>query len=283
MPCDPRSVNPLLTIDERNDVRQSIAKAEEELQRLLNRRKIVTDDLSQLKKVLVIHRILPRETIGHIFSILCAKMVVSIPHNRHAIPHQITVSHVCSKWREIALATPVLWTNVEIAQPGIDEWVQVAMELVFNRAGMRGIKLALNMRRVSPQKMGKTFHDIVLPLHVTKLHLSLPLSALESVSQESDDIIANVDKISLSITLNPSQVPNSGQVSIRPQFLSRIRALIICKQDSLVQHLDLQGLPWAQMRYLDCDTCMTVSTISNILSQSPVLGFSTPHFSHLPR
>ncbi|KAM6489601.1 hypothetical protein JOM56_014923 [Amanita muscaria] len=128
---DPRSVNPLLTIDERNDVhrsiamakaeqndvRQSIAKAEAELQRLLDRGEKVTKNLSQFKKTLVIHRILPRETISRVFSMLCAETVVSIPYKQHMVPPQITVSHVCSKWREIALATPALWNDVEITQP----------------------------------------------------------------------------------------------------------------------------------------------------------------------
>ncbi|KIL56867.1 hypothetical protein M378DRAFT_1032703, partial [Amanita muscaria Koide BX008] len=123
---DPRSVdchisNPLPTMDERHDARQSIAKAEEELQRietdiakLLERQEEVTDNLSQFKKTLVIHRILPGETMGYIFSILRAEEV-SIPHKRHMKPPQVTISHVCSKWREIALATPALWSSVEIA------------------------------------------------------------------------------------------------------------------------------------------------------------------------
>ncbi|KIL56863.1 hypothetical protein M378DRAFT_1032702, partial [Amanita muscaria Koide BX008] len=115
-------VNSLLTIDERNDVHQSIAKAKAELQRietdiaiatakLVERRETVTNNLSQLKKTLVIHRILPGETIGYIFSTLRAERV-SIPHKWHKTPSQIIVSHVCSKWRQIALATPALWNDV---------------------------------------------------------------------------------------------------------------------------------------------------------------------------
>ncbi|KIL56868.1 hypothetical protein M378DRAFT_32161, partial [Amanita muscaria Koide BX008] len=65
------------------------------------------------KKMLVIHRILPREIIGLIFSILCTEKI-PIPHQQHMVPPQITVSHVCSKWREIALATPALWNDVKI-------------------------------------------------------------------------------------------------------------------------------------------------------------------------
>ncbi|KIL69142.1 hypothetical protein M378DRAFT_69975, partial [Amanita muscaria Koide BX008] len=108
---DPRA-NPLLTIDERNDIRQSIAKAEAKLQR-------ITKNISQLKKTIVIHRILPREIISYIFSIMCTEKIY-IPHkqvyltNLTSSPSQVTLSHVCSKWREIALATPALWNNVKI-------------------------------------------------------------------------------------------------------------------------------------------------------------------------
>ncbi|KIL56037.1 hypothetical protein M378DRAFT_89973, partial [Amanita muscaria Koide BX008] len=71
------------------------------------------NNISHLKETLAIHRILPREIIGFIFSILCAEKI-PIPHKQEMTPPQITVSHVCSKWREIALATPTLWNDVEI-------------------------------------------------------------------------------------------------------------------------------------------------------------------------
>ncbi|KAM6489622.1 hypothetical protein JOM56_014944 [Amanita muscaria] len=246
---DPRSINPLVTIDERNnvrrsiakakaeqeDVRQSIAKAKAELQRLSN-------NISQLEKTLVIHRMLPRETIGYIFSILRAEKIY-IPHKRHkVIPPQIIVSHVCSKWREIALATPALWNDVEITQPGCNEWVQVAVELLFNRAGTRWrrwVNLALDMAHmgeISSNKMGEIFYDIVLPLHVKKLHLTIPLSALENLSQRSDDIIGNIDEIALSLTFDSKLVPfasNSNQVSITPQFLSKIRSVTVLERGTV--------------------------------------------------
>ncbi|KIL65160.1 hypothetical protein M378DRAFT_11017 [Amanita muscaria Koide BX008] len=215
----PKSANPLLTIDERNevhrsiskaeaeqkDVRQTIAKAEAELQRLLDHQEKVKNNISQLKKTLVIHRIFPREIFGHVFSILCAGSAekISIPYTKHRTPPQITVSHVCSKWREIALATPALWKNVEITQPGNDKWVQVAIKLLFNRAGTRGVDLALNMEKISSNEMREILYDVVLPLHVKKLHLTLPLSALENLSQKSDDIIANIDEIALSPNHTP--------------------------------------------------------------------------------
>ncbi|KAM6489608.1 hypothetical protein JOM56_014930 [Amanita muscaria] len=287
---DPRSVNPLLTMDERNDVRRSIAgakaerndvrlsiaKAEAKLQRLLDHRKKITKNISQLKKTLVIHRILPREIIGYIFSILRAEKIC-IPRRQYywtLSPSQITVSHVCCKWREIALATPVLWNNVEITQPGCQEWVQVAIELLFNRAGTRGVNLALNMERISSNKMGEIFYDIVLPLHVKKLHLALPglpLSALENLLQKSADIIANIDEIALSFaTLVPS-ASNSNQVSITPHFLGKIRSVTVLDVYSQrsPQHLDL--LPWAQMRHLCCTIPFTLFIISDILRQSPLL------------
>ncbi|KAM6497372.1 hypothetical protein JOM56_007845 [Amanita muscaria] len=269
----PRSVNPLLTtIDERNDALQSIAKAEAELQRietdiarLLERRETVTDNLSQLKTTLVIHRILPREIIHHIFSILCAERI-SIPHKWHKTPSQITVSHVCSKWRQIALTTPAFWNDVEIAQPDNGYWVQVATELLFNRAGKRGVNLTLNMEPIGLEELGDTFYAIVLPLHVKKLHLTLFSSDLEGILQflqNSDDIIANIDEIALNITAG-----YPGQVSNAPQFLSKIRSLV-CSDNPFIQH---QGLPWAQMRYLNtCNICLPASTVSNILRQSPLL------------
>ncbi|KAM6489593.1 hypothetical protein JOM56_014915 [Amanita muscaria] len=161
---DPRSVNPLFTIDERNDVRRSIAKAEAELQRLLDHQEKVMNNISHLKETLAIHRILPREIICFIFSILCAEKI-PIPHKQEMTPPQITVSHVCSNWREIALATPTIWNDVEIVRPNSDEWVQVALELLFNRAGTQGVTLALDLAEIRLDKMGKILHDIVLPLH----------------------------------------------------------------------------------------------------------------------
>ncbi|KAI0044486.1 hypothetical protein FA95DRAFT_1496994, partial [Auriscalpium vulgare] len=56
---------------------------------------------------------LPPETMGHIFTIL-----VSIdPPTRTDYPVKISigwlsVTHVCQRWRDIALHTPMLWTDI---------------------------------------------------------------------------------------------------------------------------------------------------------------------------
>ncbi|KIL56023.1 hypothetical protein M378DRAFT_28428 [Amanita muscaria Koide BX008] len=254
-----------------------IAKTEAELQRietgiaiattkLLERRETVMDNLSRLKKTLVIHRVLSAETIGCIFSILRDESV-SIPHELHKAPPQITLSHVCSKWREIALQTPALWNDVKITRPDSHYWVQVATELLLNRAGRRGVNLALDMEDLIGTELGNTFYAIILPLHVKNLHLTLSSSELEGLLlflQDSDDISANIDEISLNITSHYNQVSNAPH-----WFLRKIRSMICSNSPFIRQH---QHLPWTQMRYLNtCNIYLPASTVSNILWQSPLL------------
>ena len=58
---------------------------------------------------------LPTEILDHIFR-LCARIsgTVPLPLRKRHIPIQIVISHVCSKWRQIALDSPELWADVSI-------------------------------------------------------------------------------------------------------------------------------------------------------------------------
>ncbi|KAF8891511.1 hypothetical protein CPB85DRAFT_1332202 [Mucidula mucida] len=54
-------------------------------------------------------RRLPTEVLGIIFASACT----SFPRNEYKTP--LSISLVCSKWRDMALSTPSLWTHIHIA------------------------------------------------------------------------------------------------------------------------------------------------------------------------
>ncbi|KAK0491714.1 hypothetical protein EDD18DRAFT_1080494, partial [Armillaria luteobubalina] len=65
------------------------------------------------KQILSPSRRLPLEVLTEIFIqcwLFCGRM--GPPLNPHAAPWKLT--HVCRKWREVALATPKIWSNIHL-------------------------------------------------------------------------------------------------------------------------------------------------------------------------
>ncbi|KAF9486006.1 hypothetical protein BDN70DRAFT_916544 [Pholiota conissans] len=62
--------------------------------------------------------VLPPELLSYIFTFAWPKRRFA-----HQVPFEVQLSHVCRKWREIALSTPVLWTKISIYAPDSLKWV----------------------------------------------------------------------------------------------------------------------------------------------------------------
>ncbi|PFH52175.1 hypothetical protein AMATHDRAFT_121161, partial [Amanita thiersii Skay4041] len=63
------------------------------------------------KGLLAPYKELPREIIQYIF-ILSTNTLVHIPPKPNDVP--VVLSHVCTAWRRLALATPELWNHIRI-------------------------------------------------------------------------------------------------------------------------------------------------------------------------
>ncbi|KAF8337220.1 hypothetical protein F5887DRAFT_557003, partial [Amanita rubescens] len=61
-------------------------------------------------------RNVPSEVLSHIFVLCSCDYPVPLLYRQWEVPHQVTISHVCSRWRQVALSTGVLWSNVRISK-----------------------------------------------------------------------------------------------------------------------------------------------------------------------
>ncbi|PFH45641.1 hypothetical protein AMATHDRAFT_95723, partial [Amanita thiersii Skay4041] len=94
---------------------------------LCDKRDSFAEQLDRCEIALAPHKTLPAEVLQHIF-VLCADFSEEryppfiddcgrswqlwLLYTFDNIPMPITLSHVCSSWRRVALATPSLWNDI---------------------------------------------------------------------------------------------------------------------------------------------------------------------------
>ena len=89
-----------------------IARMESILHALRSQR---AQDLSRIefyREALAPHRKLPNEVLGEIF--VYATRIVTLPPKEYWREAPWNISHVCAKWRNIALSTPALWDYISV-------------------------------------------------------------------------------------------------------------------------------------------------------------------------
>ena len=64
------------------------------------------------REALAPHRKLPNEVLGEIF--VYATLIVTLPPKEYWREAPWNISHVCAKWRDIALTTPALWDDISV-------------------------------------------------------------------------------------------------------------------------------------------------------------------------
>ncbi|RDB16889.1 hypothetical protein Hypma_002528 [Hypsizygus marmoreus] len=88
-----------------------VDRIQPELDRLRNQRQSHVDLLRRYRTVVAPHRKLPIEMLQEIF-INCSLDPVLIPIELDRAPWKL--ARVCSKWRHVALATPTLWSDIQV-------------------------------------------------------------------------------------------------------------------------------------------------------------------------
>jgi hypothetical protein len=145
--ADPLGSNRMLSLSEEAHVRSSYWKANSNISRLdvqindlLLRRRALCNYRQMLVTLLSPIRRLPPELLGEIFR-------YCLPQNydeKGAHKAVMLPSHVCKHWRDVALSTPTLWTNIVLRVT--DETFESRVALVtawFSRSG--GLPLSFTL------------------------------------------------------------------------------------------------------------------------------------------
>ncbi|KAF8632803.1 hypothetical protein AX15_001668 [Amanita polypyramis BW_CC] len=226
-------------------------------------------------------RNLPYEILSHIFILCCCRgcdhSSVWLPYHRDGLPYQLIISHVCSKWRQVALVTRELWSNVDMTLFGPNyDHISFIYQTWVSRAGSYPINVTLDLAHLtnptlelSTSDVHKVLQDTVMPYRVKRLDIALSHKQLFALS----DLDLDIEELTVAL----SDFPGDGDIIV-PFFFSRIRSVYFqhIQYDTSWEEFDIPSkalyLPWHQLRVLECPVCrIPLSPWLNVLRQTPSL------------
>ena len=212
-------------------------------------------------------RNLPNELLSRIF-ILCGDFPLRVFFRRFEVPHQFTVSQVCSRWRQVALSTGVLWSSFRVTE--LDTKFAHRLRLyrtLVGRAGDCPLTVSLFFYGPNPD-VYKVFLDFVVPFRIKLLDITMPYHKLVDLPPSSVEEYA--------IVVTHIQADEDLKV---PPFMDKTRDISIW--DSAMASDKHWGpklkelcLSWHQLRDLGCySRVISLSTWLDVLRQSGTLQY----------
>ena len=156
--------------DEANIIRRLVIQKREALKniecepvsaQLLKEKESIEEELIRFEIALLPHKLLPNEILGAIFIQLAldyGPVVFPTTPEDKMTPPQLVLSHVCSRWRTVALCILELWGNIvtcvsdsigdharDFVLDSFSRFVQLSQQWVL-RAGDISVTLSLNLR-----------------------------------------------------------------------------------------------------------------------------------------
>ncbi|KIL67998.1 hypothetical protein M378DRAFT_42834, partial [Amanita muscaria Koide BX008] len=94
-------------------IKEALQRVQEDKRALTLREKALRSDLDRYLSARAPIKRLPDNVLCNIFELLCQdELPAAIP--LLCIPPQITISHVCSTWRQLMLDTPAFWCSIRL-------------------------------------------------------------------------------------------------------------------------------------------------------------------------
>ncbi|KAF8632118.1 hypothetical protein AX17_004924 [Amanita inopinata Kibby_2008] len=236
------------------NVEKDLEKVNATMDKLRERQQTLSRNLTYYKAAVAPHKRLPDDVLREIF-IVCARTLGTVRFplcmNGRYMP-QLTLSHICSPWRRVALNTGELWANVSISHPWKQNTWEV-LEVWLWRAGRSPVTLELSMWHSDPSA---DFQKLFSCARITHLNLTI---SLELLSSFPGDVLRDIEvvRLRLAVNVNPA--------SLRlPPFLRHIQFFHCYSPRSDIRDL---ALPWSQLRYFDTKSAISVTQCLDLLRQ----------------
>ena len=212
-------------------------------------------------------RNLPNEILSYIF-ILGYSYAFNVFRLRYQgkPPYPLVISHVCSKWRHVALNMGELWTDVGMSQFGINYNHSVFIYKIWvSRAGCYSINVMLDLTLLPvASDVHKVLQETVMPYRVRKLDITLSHRQLSQLS----NLDLNIEELAITLTDFPGQ-----KDFIAPPFLSQARYIFF--RNTYWQEFDVPSATlyvlWHELRVLKCACGVALSSWLDVLRQAPLL------------
>ena len=210
----------------------------------------------------------PNELLSHIFVLLCTcgDPIYYLPYFRDEVPHQVTISQVCSRWRQIALNTGDLWSNVGISHRVASDHSRCLSiyRIWVGRAGSLPLTVALTHYNLD------LILDFVVPFRLRTLDISLWYSDLSALSD-----LPNLDVEEFAISLIDCY-DGSSDLELPQLVMDRTRYISfqgLCgTMPKSEATLNAFCSLWRQLRSLECDFIqVSLTAWLNVLQQAQSL------------
>ncbi|KAF8632796.1 hypothetical protein AX17_004758 [Amanita inopinata Kibby_2008] len=240
--------------EKRQKIQQSVLDARKDLQdtqltieAMRKRQRMLFHDLKHYTAALAPHKQLPNDVLREIFIwCACAGGRTDIHQIRKLAP-QLVLSHVCSPWRQVALSTGELWSNVSVwlTSSSKVKTLDIA-EIWLKRAGNFPVYLHLDVSSKYEVDCTTVFKKLCSNAQIACFDSDLLINKLNELSALPDDLLQRVKEVRLTTNLFSAAKPPR-----LPSFIRHTRFLSCESPVSTSLNVSEFPLPWDQIRYLD--------------------------------
>jgi hypothetical protein len=270
--------------------RKAMKCIEDEISQLVENKRGIEEDLVRLGVALAHHNhsLLPNEVLSHIFILLALGYgTVGFPIPKDNAPPQLVVSHVCSRWRRVALRTPELWSDTHLIFPTINRHVDHHhIRVCFHRRWVsraRTLPVTLSIKfseSLYSTELASALRNILLPIQVKRLSLCLTYKKFMALSTLPEAALTGLSECEVELTF-PDYI-RIGNISDPHPLITRLRSATLLG-NGVGAWIPECPLPWSQLRSLKFEiyTRGLDDLIIGVLRQIPMLeALSLPIFSN---
>ncbi|KAF7965172.1 hypothetical protein HWV62_45268 [Athelia sp. TMB] len=228
---------------------------------------------NKLKALVSPIRIVPPEIFAEIFSYLKGDYRDKAP--AQARTETLLPTHVCQRWREIALSTPTLWNNIYINGSSVPKSVRDS-EVECTSAWLSRAKdcpLSINLRRSKSWSKDYDFEtdgawNVIFDMLLRRSHRWQHAILLSTSETDFSGLRNNLPLLeTLEINCPLSYVEVAGNAfGIAPRLSSV----------TLSRESGIKILPWAQLKIFVIDSTLSILESLALLQKMPnIVSFST--------
>lgn len=227
--------------------RETLKSINDEIVQLVQKKRRLEKDLGATYN----HDILPNEILGQIFILVAQNHgPVVFPIYNTNFPPQLTITHVCSHWRQVALRTSELWNNTCLDFRVESEMGSHNLLLLHGRWLLRARKFPVTLSvhfREPSFGVSNTLQVILFPLKVKRLHLDLKYGKFVELSALPETILSDSATLELCLSLYQSDLDIN--MNIPNHLITRIRSITLYGStfDVWLDKLS-PSFPWGQLR-----------------------------------
>ncbi|KAJ7656052.1 hypothetical protein DFH06DRAFT_1473774 [Mycena polygramma] len=243
--------------------------------------------VASLRSALSAMRSLPAEILGQIF-IVCRDESLDEREYETTNPNSapMVLTHVCSRWRMVALSTPRLWNNVRLLTGAFVDGRETLVREIFDRSCSAPLSITLanppeewNMSFLDPdcRNLPLPDNDIVWNSTRRLRHLSLDVYSGDAGSQLCRRQTVFPQLLSLEILVSETDEPDMHAILDSFGSSPLLRSLTLSLRGVLSDDVVPATFPLAQLTKLDINAPLTTIGARDILVQCTALEIANLH------